>query len=226
VNTLKEEKRVEGETNELEELREEMVLVVNELYMTGLITATGGNVSARVPGGGQVLITPSLLFKGDLRPDVLVCIDEAGKRLDPNAMSPSSEWPMHCAIYQARPDVGAVIHAHAPQATILGLSDLPFLPISTEAVFVGDLPRVPFIMPGTTDLAQAVTDALGDGVAVLMQNHGLIVAASGLRQAATLSEIVERTAEVILGCYAVGKEPPTLPENVIPLLRQIGRMMA
>jgi ribulose-5-phosphate 4-epimerase/fuculose-1-phosphate aldolase len=81
-------------------------------------------------------------------------------------------------------------------------------------------------MPGTTDLAQAVTDALGDGVAVLMQNHGLIVAASGLRQAATLSEIVERTAEVILGCYAVGKEPPTLPENVIPLLRQIGRMMA
>jgi ribulose-5-phosphate 4-epimerase/fuculose-1-phosphate aldolase len=122
--------------------------------------------------------------------------------------------------------VEAIIHAHAPQVTILGLSDLPFLPISTEAAFLGDLPRVPFIMPGTKDLAQAVVEALGDGAAVLMQNHGLIVAASSLRRAASLSEIVERTAEVILGCYAVGKEPPTLPENVVAMLQEMGRMMA
>jgi ribulose-5-phosphate 4-epimerase/fuculose-1-phosphate aldolase len=85
---------------------------------------------------------------------------------------------------------------------------------------------VPFIMPGTKDLAQAVVEALGDGAAVLMQNHGLIVAASSLRRAASLSEIVERTAEVILGCYAVGKEPPTLPENVVAMLQEMGRMMA
>jgi len=71
-----------------------------------------------------------------------------------------------------------------------------------------------------------VTEALGDEAAVLMQNHGLIVVASSLRRAATLSEIIERTSEVILGCYAVGKEPPTVPENVIPLLRQMGKMMA
>ncbi len=207
-------------------LREDVVRVVTELYTTGLITATGGNASVRVPDSEHVLITPSQLFKGDLHPDVLVRIDMAGKSLDPNAMSPSSEWPMHCAIYQARPDVKAIVHTHAPQVTILGLSELPFLPISTEAAFLGDLPRVPFIMPGTTDLAQAVKDALGNKAAVLMQNHGLIAVASSLRRAATLSEIVERTAEIILGCYAVGKEPPTLPENVIPLLRQIGKMMA
>ena len=215
-----------------QKLRDELVQTVNELYTTRLITATGGNVSARIPGADHILITPSQLFKGDLHPDVLVRIDMAGRALDPDvseaadALTPSSEWPMHCAIYQTRPDVGAIIHTHAPQVTIMGLCDLPFLPISVEAAFLGDLPRVPFIMPGTMDLAQAVVEALGDGAVVLMQNHGLIVAASNLRRAATLSEIVERTAEIILGCYAVGKEPPMLPENAIAVLREMGKMMA
>ena len=203
-----------------------MVQVVTELYTTRLITATGGNVSARIPGTDHVLITPSQLFKGDLRPDVLVRIDLNGKRLARDTLSPSSEWPMHCAIYQARPDVEAIIHTHAPQVTILGLCDLPFLIISAEAAFLGDLPRVPFIMPGTPELAQAVTEALGDGAAVMMQNHGLVAVASSLRRASTLSEIIERTAEVILGCYAVGKEPPTLPKDAIAVFHQVGKMMA
>ncbi|MEE8391661.1 MAG: NAD(P)-dependent oxidoreductase, partial [Anaerolineae bacterium] len=114
-------------------LRGKVVQVVDELYTTGLITATGGNVSARIPGTDHILITPSQLFKGDLHPGVLVRIDREGKALDPDALSPSSEWPMHCAIYQTRPDVEAIVHTHAPQVTILGLGDLPFLPISTEA---------------------------------------------------------------------------------------------
>ena len=207
-------------------LREELVQVVNELYVTGLITATGGNVSVRTAETDQMLITPSQLFKGDLRAEILVHIGLDGQPLDPDALSPSSEWRMHAAIYQARPDVEAVIHTHAPQITTLGLCGLPFLPICTEAAFLGEIPRVGFIMPGTRELAEAVVEALGDGAAVLMQNHGLLIAASSLRQAANLSEVVERTAEVILACYAVGKEPPTLPEDVLAMLREMGRMMA
>jgi autoinducer 2 (AI-2) kinase len=208
------------------QLRGPLVQVVGELYTAGLITATGGNVSARIPSTEQILITPSQLFKGDLRPEVMVHIDMDGQALDPDALSPSSEWPMHCAVYQARPDVEAVIHAHAPQATILGLSGLPFVPISTEAAFLSDLARVPFIMPGTKDLAQAVVEALGEGAGVLLQNHGLLVAASSLRRAADIAEIIERTAEVILGCYAVGQEPPPLPEDVVAMLQEMGRLMA
>ena len=206
--------------------RDELVAVIGELYTSGLITATGGNLSVRIPGKDEIWITPSALFKGDLRPELMVRLRLDGQVLDAEARSPSSEWRMHCAVYQARPDVEAVIHAHAPQATILTLSGRPFLPISTEAAFLGDVGRVPFIMPGTQELAQAVVAALGASPAVLLQNHGILVAGSSLRRAADMAEVLERTAEVILGCYAVGQEPPVLPDEALAALREVGKMMA
>jgi autoinducer 2 (AI-2) kinase len=205
--------------------RDELVAVVKELYSTGLITATGGNLSVRIPGTDQVWITPSALFKGDLRPEVMVRIDLGGQTLDEDARSPSSEWRMHCGVFRARPDVEAIIHAHAPYATTLVMSGLPFLPVSTEAAFLGDVPRVPFIMPGTQELADAVASALGAGPAVLLQNHGILVAGSSLRRAADQSEVLERSSQLILGCYAVGREPPVIPDDILATLREAGKMM-
>ena len=69
------------------EFREELVEIVRELYEAEVITATGGNVSARVPGEDALWITPSQLFKGDLSPEVLVPIDLEGQLLDPGARS-------------------------------------------------------------------------------------------------------------------------------------------
>jgi len=199
---------------------------VRELYAQELITATGGNVSARVPGRDEVWITPSQLFKGDLRPEILVRIGIDGATLETAGAAPSSERLMHCAVYRARPDAQAVVHAHAPHATILANAGLPFLPISTEAAFFGELPRVPFIMPGTEALADAVEAAARESWAVLMVNHGLLVAGRSLRRAADMVEIVERSAEVILGCYAVGREPPVLPEKIVAELRAMGDLVA
>ncbi|HKJ25635.1 MAG TPA: NAD(P)-dependent oxidoreductase, partial [Myxococcota bacterium] len=208
------------------DVRHEIVSAVEELYGQELITATGGNVSARVPGTeNEIWITPSQLFKGDLRPELLVRIDLDGERLEGN-LSPSSEWMMHCAVYKAKPEAQAVVHAHAPHATILANADLPFLPVSTEAAFFSDIPRVPFIMPGTHELADAITAALGDGWAVLMKNHGLMMGGRSLRRAADMVEIVDRSAQVMLGCWAVGKEPPSLPEDVVRTLRAMGDLVA
>jgi sugar (pentulose or hexulose) kinase/phosphoglycerate dehydrogenase-like enzyme/ribulose-5-phosphate 4-epimerase/fuculose-1-phosphate aldolase len=206
---------------------EELIGIVNELYSTQLITATGGNVSARVePGATEMWITPSQLFKGELSPDVLVRIDIEGNQLDESPRSPSSERLMHTAVYKTKPNAEAVIHCHAPNATILANADLPFLPISTEAAFFGNIPRIPFIMPGTQELADAIAEAIGDGWAVMMKNHGLLVAGRSLRRAADMAEIIERSAEVMLGCYAIGKEPPVLPDDVVANMRRMSDMVA
>jgi len=210
-----------------DDTRAHLIEVVNELYAAQLITATGGNVSARIPDApDQAWITPSQLFKGDLAPEILVRIGRDGKAIEPGARSPSSEALMHTAVLAAKPEAQAVIHCHAPNATILVNSGLPFLPISTEAAFFVGIGRIPFVMPGTQELADRIVEAMGDGWAVLMQNHGLLVAGRSLRRAADMAEIIERTAEVLIGCYAVGREPPVLPAETVEMLSKYGDLMA
>jgi autoinducer 2 (AI-2) kinase len=211
---------------EAHDVRSEIVAIVEELYTAELVTATGGNVSARIPGTNEIWITPSQSFKGELTPEMLVRIDLDGRPLDPGALAPSSERLMHCAAYRARPEAQAVIHAHAPHATILANAGLPFLPVSTEAAFFGDIPRVPFVMPGTEALATAVGDALRQSWAVLMQNHGLLVAGRSLRRAADMVEVIDRSCEIILGCHQAGRSPAVLPADVIGMLRSMGDMLA
>lgn len=201
--------------------------VVAELVDAGLITSTGGNVSVRDPDRpDQMLVTPSNLNKGDLRPDLMVRTDLAGEPIGDSTYAPTSEREIHGSVLAARPEVGAVIHSHAPHATVMAMAGLPFLPISTEAAFVGDIPVVPFIMPGTPELADAVVGHLGRGCAVLMQNHGLVVAGSSLRRAADLTYIIEHTAEQLVACHMLGKTPPLLPAETLEMLREIGELIA
>jgi phosphoglycerate dehydrogenase-like enzyme/ribulose-5-phosphate 4-epimerase/fuculose-1-phosphate aldolase/putative sterol carrier protein len=209
------------------DIREELVAITQELFESQVITATGGNICVRVPDTkNEVWITPSRVFKGDLNPELMVRINLDGEPLVPGARSPSSEWCMHTQILASKPEANAVIHAHAPNATILANAGLPLLPISTEAAYIGNNTRLPFLMPGTPELAEAVATAMTDEWAVLMINHGIIVAGRNLRRAADMVEIIERSAEVILGCYAVGKEPPVLPADAVEYFRKLGDIVA
>jgi len=211
------------------DVRHELLETVNELYEYHIITATGGNVSVRNPDNPEECwITPSQVFKGDLRPELMVRISLDGKPLDPGSRSPSSEWGFHTLTLKKKPKANAVIHAHAPNATILANTGIPFLPISSDAAFFGDIKRVPFMIPGSDELAEAVSDAMIDEWAVFMENHGIVVAGRSLRRASDMAQIIERTAEVILGCYQAtgGKPPKVIPQEAIDLFRSMADIVA
>ena len=209
------------------DIREELLKINNELYAAGLITSTGGNISVRIQEKpGELWISPGAIFKGDLRTDMMVRIDLDGKPLDADGYPASSERFVHTEVLKQRPELNAVIHTHPSMAMIMALTGRPFLPISIESAFIGEIARVDFIKPGSIELGKAVAEAMGNSFAVLMQNHGLVVAGRTLRSAADMTLVIEQTAKKVLGCYALGEEPPVLPPDAVEEYRKLGEMRA
>jgi len=177
-------------------LRRGMVDIGRRLEQKGLIVAAEGNLSVRL-GGHAFLVTPSGVGKGDLRPQDLLVVDRAGRC---TAGRPTSEWPMHRAIYEARPDVGAVCHAHPPWATAFSVAgrDLDGAILTeTEAI----LPRVPLASrarPGTEEVPESIVPWIRGHDAVLLDSHGVVAVGVDLETAFGRLETVERLAQVTL----------------------------
>jgi autoinducer 2 (AI-2) kinase len=201
------------------EAKEQIIQITNELFAMGLLTATGGNISA-LADGETMWITPSQMYKGDLHEEDLVHIKFDGTVLE-GTRQPSVEYQMHGQAYQVRPGTTGAVHTHAPIATAFGICNQTFPPINTDAVFLRDTVTVPWFMPGSKDLADAVAEALKKSRGAILQNHGLMTVDKNLRKAATRAMMLEETAKIVLYCKQFGGEVTLLPDEWVQNLAAI-----
>lgn len=169
----------------------------------GLNQGTAGNLSARVPGG--LLITPSGLPYDETKPADIVALDPAGKPR--GRLAPSSEWRIHLDIMRARPEVGAVLHAHSMFATTLAClgRDIPAFHYMIAVAGGVDIRCAPYATFGTEALSRHALRALAGRKACLLANHGLIVVGGDLKDALRLAVEVETLAAMYWRALQLGE---------------------
>jgi L-ribulose-5-phosphate 4-epimerase len=195
---LKIERLEEKMMNEtfIQDLRERLVKVGMEIYARGFVPGTVGNISARIPNTDTILIKPSSVSMGALKPEDLALVDLQGKQIQ-GELSLSIETPMHTAIYRTRDDVQGVVHSHAPTATAFGVAGIEIVPILIETFhFIPNgVPIAPFEFPGTHELAEAVEKKIKDFDAVILENHGIVTVGHSIEAACNLNIVVEECAK-------------------------------
>ena len=200
-------------------IAEEIVTVCRRLYDRGLIAGQDGNVSVRLESG-HILVTPAGLSKVDVTADSLVelTLDGAPVTLGRSA---SSEVGMHLCIYRARPDVRAVVHAHPPVATAFGVVGRDFMDaVLPEVIFhLGSVPLVPFALPGTPALGDAMAPYLAGHDAFLLASHGATTVGPSLRLAHQRMESLEHAARILHAASMIGSPARLRDEDVAALRR-------
>ena len=206
------------------EAKQQIVQITNELFSMGLLTPTGGNISARGADPALCWITPSQMYKGGLTAGDLVCIRPDGTVVE-GTTKPSVEYQMHWASYETRPDATAAVHTHAPVATAFGITNQRFPPINTDAIFLADTRIVPWFMPGSRELADAVAEALTVSRGAILQCHGLMTVGKTMRDAATRAMMLEETAKIVLYCRQFGGDLTLIPDEWVQRLAGIAAFL-
>ena len=188
----------------------------------GLAFGAGGNISTRDPDSGLIAITPSAIEYTKMSPEDIVLIDQYGKKVE-GQWKPTSETPMHTIFYRERPDIGAVVHTHAPYASVFAISGEPIPMVVTEAALcIGGMVKVaPYVRPGTEELARTVLETMGPGVSVLLAQHGMIAVGPDLHAAYATTIATEVSARLTLLSRSAGMNPITIDSSEVAELRQL-----
>jgi L-ribulose-5-phosphate 4-epimerase len=166
-----------------------------------LIGGTGGNLSVRIPHTDRVLITPTGISLGDVKPEENILVSLTGEVLEsPMGLKGSKETSFHLAAFRSRPDVGAIAHVHPPYATAFSNACRP-LPLATvqARLTFKHVPCVECFPPGSKELCDCVTDGIKlnpDTKALLMKEHGIMTLGTDLMNAFYLADLLEDTAKI------------------------------
>lgn len=184
--------------------RQGLVAAYRELIARGLSEGTSGNVSIR--RGAVMLITPSALPAAAMRAADIAAMKLADDGTWKGRTKPSSEWRMHRDIYRARPEVGAIVHAHPPHATAMAMArkPIPAAHYMVAAFGGGDVPCAPYVTFGTAELSAVAVAALEGRTACLLANHGCLALGSDLADALWRAVELETLAQQYLLSLAAG----------------------
>ena len=180
--------------------RDSICRLAKSLFDRGLTIGSSGNISVRLADGW--LMTPTGSSMGNLNPNVISKLDLNGNLI--SGKSPTKESFLHIAMYDERPDSGAVVHLHSTHSVavscLAGIDKKNVLPPITAyyVMKIGKLPLVPYFPPGDINLAKAVKEMASNHHAVLLANHGPVVAGKTLEDAVYAIEELEETARLFL----------------------------
>jgi len=202
----------------LEKLKEELVELHLELPKHNLVVWTGGNVSARDPETGLVVIKASGIRYEEMRPEHMVVVDIDGKIIE-GALKPSSDTASHLYIYKHRPDVGGVVHTHSAYATAFAAVNKP-IPVVLTAIadeFGGPIPCGGFALIGDEAIGKVVLDNIGESPAILLKNHGVFTIGKNARSAVKAAVMTEDNARTVWLALQIGI-PDEIPQEDVAKL--------
>ncbi len=189
------------------EIRRTICEIGRRLYRFRMVAANDGNISCRL-AADRIVTTPTGVCKGDMTADMLVTVDRSGRVLSTGR--PSSELPMHLFIYEQRPDVRAVVHAHPIYATAfatagIGLNEC----VLPEVVMtLGSIPLAQYATPGTDELPESLRPYVQRYDAILLANHGAVTFGRDLWDAYFKMERLEHYAQILFLARRLGGERP------------------
>ena len=200
-----------------EQVRADIVEVGRRLHERAYVASNDGNISVRL-SDDRLLTTPKSVSKGFMTPDMMVTTDLEGRKIA-GEREPSSELLMHLAVYQNRPDVHAVVHAHPPASTGFAVAGIPLdRAILAEVVTtLGSIPIAAYGTPSTPELADAVRKFIKAHDGLLLANHGALTVAPELFAAYYKMETIEHFARISLVARLLGGERMLSREEVMRL---------
>lgn len=203
-------------------LRKDLCEAGKRLYRAGFMAGSDGNLSVLL-NNHKILITPSRLCKGYLKPYDIIKVDRRGRKLSGD-LPPSLELSMHLAAYEERPDISAVAHCHPPIliAFTVARQQLPSMVLpEIEVLFGGNIPLASYATPGTKELGDSIREIIRrkDTALVLLDHHGSLAIGNDIYQAGMRTEHAENAAKVIYYARQLGAVE-ALPSDAIVGLRE------
>ena len=196
-----------------ETIRRQVLGAILDAAGMGLIHGTSGNIAVRDFQDNVIAITPSGRPYAGMTAEEIAVVDLEGHWLE-GPYQPSSETPMHTAVFRARPDVGAAVHTHGLYCTVMAMDGEELKPSTPPQAEFAPIRTVPFELPGSAALARRVVETLGPDRAVLLQNHGCFCVGKDIGAAMTAAVYVEEAAQI--ACYArlLGTFRPLSEQNI------------